>query len=124
MSTVLLVEDDEFSREIYATYLSRVGHDVLLAADGESGVAIARARRPDMVLMDLSLPGIDGYAATSMLKGDDRTRDIPVVALTGRALEIERARASEVGCDGFLAKPMTPKQLAEEVRVFLAQRGD
>ncbi|HEX7090677.1 MAG TPA: response regulator [Longimicrobiales bacterium] len=117
--TVLLVEDNEDNLVVYRTILDHVGYNVLEARDGEEGVSRAREEHPDLILMDISIPKIDGWEATRRLKADEATRDIPVIALTAHALEEDRERALEAGCDGYLAKPIEPRRVVEEVRRFV-----
>ena len=118
--TVLIVDDNADSRTIYATYLTHVGFAVLLAADAEEAVPLAQARRPDLVLMDVQLPGMDGYEAARSLTTDPRTASIPVVMLTAHAEQVARDRALAAGCALFLAKPVDPRTLAAEVTQLLA----
>jgi CheY-like chemotaxis protein len=113
---VLLVEDNEDNLTVYRAILEHVGYRVLEARDGEQGVERARSGLPDMILMDVSIPKIDGWEATRRIKGDEATREIPVVALTAHALEEDRERAWVVGCNGYLAKPVEPQRVLEEVR--------
>ena len=117
--TILLVEDHEDNRIVYRTILEHVGYTVLLAGDGPEGVRLAREQRPDLILMDVSIPLMDGWTATSVLKANPETASIPIVALTAHALAGDRERAKEVGCDGYLAKPVEPRRVLEEVRRFL-----
>ena len=112
---VLLVDDHEDSRIIYRTALRHAGFSVVECTDGESAVRSAWRERPDLILMDLSLPVIDGWEATRILKADERTRHIPIVALTANALLSDRARARELSFDGFLAKPVTPRRVISEI---------
>lgn len=117
--TILLVEDHEDNRIVYSTILEHFGYRVLLAGDGAEGVRMAREFSPDLVLMDVSIPVMDGWQATATLKADPATARIPVIALTAHALPADRERAQEVGCDGYLAKPVEPRRVLEEVRRFL-----
>ena len=117
--TVLLVEDNEDNRTVYRTILEHFGYEVIEARNGEDGVRMAREDHPDLILMDISIPLIDGWEATKILKGDPATSDIPIIALTAHALATDRAKAQEVGCDGYLAKPVEPRVVLEEVRRFL-----
>jgi two-component system, cell cycle response regulator DivK len=117
---VLLVEDFADAREMYRDYLEFSGFRVETAADGREAIEKARAHRPDLVLMDLSLPGIDGWEATRTLKADPRTADLPILALSAHAMGPEGRRAEEAGCDGFIAKPCLPHELVAEVARFLA----
>lgn len=118
--TVLLVEDNEDNRTIYVVYLTHVGFEVLTAHDAESALPLARERLPDLVLMDVSLPGMDGLSATRALKADARTAHIPVVALTAHAGQEARDRAAAAGCDHYLSKPLDPRALAAEVTRVIA----
>jgi CheY-like chemotaxis protein len=117
--TILLVEDHEDNRIVYSTILEHFGYTVLLAGDGAEGVRLAREALPDLVLMDVSIPVMDGWEATRVLKADPATAAIPIVALTAHALATDRERAAEAGCDGYLAKPVEPRRVLEEVRRFL-----
>src|SRR5580765_4282575 len=106
---VLLVEDNEDNRIVYSTILKHFGYEVTEALNGEEGIAKARSEKPDLILMDISIPIIDGWEATQVLKHDPGTRDIPIIALTAHALASDREKAMEVGCDGYLAKPCEPR---------------
>lgn len=117
--TILLVEDHEDNRIIYRTALEHFGYRVLLAPDGGEGLRLAREELPDLILMDVSIPVVDGWEATRILKSEPETRHIPIVALTAHALAADRERAREVGCDGYLAKPVEPRRVVEEVRRYL-----
>ena len=117
--TVLLVEDNEDNRIVYSTILRHFGYTVTEALNGEQGIEKARADAPDLILMDISIPVIDGWEATQVLKHDPRTREIPIIALTAHALRSDRQRALEVGCDGYLAKPCEPRVVVAEVQRFL-----
>lgn len=113
--TVLLVEDNEDNRIIYATALRYAGYDVLEAITGTEGVQQARTGQPDLILMDISVPELDGWEATAILKADPTTRHIPIVAVTAHALPDDAERSRRVGCDGYLAKPIPPATLLAEV---------
>ncbi|MBV9774781.1 MAG: response regulator [Gemmatimonadetes bacterium] len=113
--TVLVVDDDADSRNICTLFLQHHGYHVVEAADGEEGVRRARERRPDLILMDVTLPVLDGWAATERIKTDPDTSAIPVVILTGHALERDRARSLTLG-DAYLTKPCTPRRILEEVQ--------
>jgi CheY-like chemotaxis protein len=119
--TVLLVEDNEDNRVIYATYLTHFGYAVLTAEDAEEGLALARDRRPDLIVMDVGLPGMDGNAATRLLKADPTTERIPVVTLTAHAHREDRDRAEAAGCDLYLTKPLEPRELGAAIRRLLGQ---
>lgn len=114
--TVLLVEDNEDNLEIYATILTHSGYRVIEAKDGEAALAAAFEHVPGMILMDVSIPKIDGWETTRRLKADPRTAGIPIVALTAHALDGDRVRSREAGCDGYIPKPASPYDVLEEVR--------
>lgn len=116
---ILVVDDFEDGREMYASYLRFSGYRVDEAADGNEALEKAFTLRPDIILMDLSLPGIDGWQATRELKRDERTANIPIVALTGHALEAHSRSAKEAGCDAFIVKPCMPMDLLNEIRRIL-----
>ncbi|MDB4910439.1 MAG: response regulator receiver [Gemmatimonadetes bacterium] len=118
---VLLVEDNEDNRIVYSTILQHFGYIVMEALNGEEGIAKARAERPDLILMDISIPVIDGWEATQVLKRDPETRGIPIIALTAHALASDREKAMEVGCDSYLAKPCEPKAVVSEVEKFIGK---
>lgn len=118
--TVLLVEDNEDNRTIYRVMLEHSGFAVLEAGDGAEGIRQVRQERPDAVLMDVSIPIIDGWEATRILKQDPTTASIPIIALTAHALEQDRQKALAVGCAGYLAKPVEPRRVVEEVRRVIA----
>jgi two-component system, cell cycle response regulator DivK len=119
---VLVVDDYQDAREMYAEYLSFSGFRVEEASNGAEALQKAVALVPDVILMDLSLPGMDGWTVTRTLKGDQRTHHIPVVALTGHALAGASESAREAGCDAFVTKPCLPEDLVVELRRVL-QRG-
>jgi CheY-like chemotaxis protein len=119
--TVLLVEDNEDNRIVYSTILQHFGYVVMEALNGEEGIAKARADHPDLILMDISIPVIDGWEATQVLKRDPETRGIPIIALTAHALASDREKAMEVGCDSYLAKPCEPKAVVSEVEKFIGK---
>ncbi|HET9982132.1 MAG TPA: response regulator [Longimicrobiales bacterium] len=121
--TILLVEDNEDNRIVYATVLQHYGYAIIEARNGEEGVRLARERRPDAVLMDISIPIIDGWRATAMLKEDPATMRIPVIALTAHALPEDREKSKAVGCDGYLAKPCEPSKVLAEVRRLTEPRA-
>ncbi|HET6762505.1 MAG TPA: response regulator [Longimicrobiaceae bacterium] len=105
MARVLMVEDNEANMTLASFLLKSAGHTVLPATDAEAGLAIARAEQPDLILMDIQLPGMDGLEATALLKADEATRAIPVVALTALAMVGDEERIRAAGCDGYIAKP-------------------
>jgi len=116
---LLLVEDNEDNRTIYATVLRYLGYQVIEAVDGLQAVALARSEQPDLILMDISIPGMDGWEATRVLRQDPATREIPIIALTAHALPDDRKRATEVGFTSYLAKPIEPNAVVAEVRRLL-----
>jgi CheY-like chemotaxis protein len=119
-SLILIVEDDEDSREVYKEILSENGFDVDTAASAEEGLRLARERHPNAILMDISLPDMDGWNVTLQLKADPGTMDIPVIIVTAYAFPEDRARAIRVGCDGFLTKPCEPSRVLAEIQRLLA----
>jgi CheY-like chemotaxis protein len=119
--TVLLVEDNEDNVSIYCTILKHSGYDVLVARDGEQALETARDRLPGLILMDISIPKIDGWEVTRRLKADPATAAIPIVALTAHALASDRQMAESVGCDGYISKPADPLAVLGEVRCRLGE---
>jgi two-component system, cell cycle response regulator DivK len=120
---ILLVEDNEMNRDMLSRRLTRRGFEVTVAADGQEGVDAARRNRPDLVLMDMSLPVLDGWGATRLLKGDESTRSIPVIALTAHAMAEDRAKALDCGCDDYDTKPIDMQRLLEKMDRLLAARS-
>lgn len=116
---ILVVEDFDDAREMYRDYLQFAGLRVETARDGREAIEKARTLQPDLILMDLSLPGIDGWEATRLLKSDPATKDILIVALSAHALATEGERARRAGCDGFIAKPCLPPDLVQEITRYL-----
>lgn len=121
---VLLVEDNEDNRTVYRTILEHFGYRVIEARNGEEGIQLARSERPDLILMDISIPVIDGWEVTRILKSDPETATIPIVALTAHALASDRLKAQEVGCDGYLAKPCEPRRVVAEVERLIGAAGE
>jgi CheY-like chemotaxis protein len=115
MATILLVEDNEESRDGLSRHLRRKGYTILLAVDGRQGVDVARTEAPDLILMDMSLPVLDGWEATRQLKAASQTRDIPVIALTAHAMAGDRERALEAGCDDYDTKPIEFARLLAKI---------
>ena len=113
--TILIVEDNEDNRRIYSTILTYTGYRVLEATDGERGIALAIAELPDLILMDVAIPKINGWDATRQLKANPVTMGIPIIALTAHALASDREKAMSVGCDGYIAKPAEPRAVVAEV---------
>ena len=120
MTTRILVgEDTEDNRRILRDTLSGVGYDVVEASDGETGVAMAVRYKPDLILMDIQLPVMDGYEATRRIKADPTIAHIPVVAVTSYALSGDEAKTRAAGCDGYIAKPFSPRELLAKVRELI-----
>lgn len=117
---ILLVDDNLDAREMYSAYLSYEGFQLAEAADGESAIALAKRERPAVILMDVTMPRMDGWEAARRLKADDDTRSIPLIMLTAHAFPEDRQRAAEVGAIAFLAKPVLPDDLVVEIRRVLA----
>jgi CheY-like chemotaxis protein len=123
MAKILLVEDNEMNLDMLSSRLARNGYEVIMAADGQSGVEMASAERPDIILMDMSLPVIDGWEATRRVKADDTTKGIPVIALTAHAMVGDRDKALAAGCDDYDTKPIELPRLLEKIKTLL-QRGE
>jgi two-component system cell cycle response regulator DivK len=121
MAKLLLVEDNEMNRDMLSRRLVRKGHEIVMAIDGEQGVAMAASERPDLVLMDMSLPVIDGWEATRRIKGDGATKHIPVIALTAHAMSGDRDKAIAAGCDDYDTKPVELTRLLEKIDALLAR---
>jgi two-component system, cell cycle response regulator DivK len=119
MAKVLLVEDNEMNRDMLSRRLSRQGYEVVIAKDGADGVAMAGAECPDLVLMDMSLPVLDGWEAAQRLKADPTTRAIPVIALTAHAMAADREKALAAGCDDYDTKPVELPRLLEKMQRLL-----
>ena len=120
---VLVVEDYQDAREMYAAYLQFSGYRVAEATNGEEAIEKTLELLPDIILMDLALPKMDGWEATRRLKSDERTKHIPIVALTGHALAGHAEGARQAGCDSFVTKPCLPDALVAEIKKMLPQRG-
>jgi two-component system cell cycle response regulator DivK len=121
MATILYVEDNDDNVYMMRGRLTRAGFDVVVAPDGERGVAMATANAPDLILMDLRLPGIDGWEATRRLKAKPETRAIPVVALSAHAMAGDREKALAAGCDDYDTKPVDFPKLLEKIQTILAK---
>ncbi|HYF09332.1 MAG TPA: response regulator [Acetobacteraceae bacterium] len=124
MTRVLLVEDHEELRDLLARRLSRRGFEVLLAPDGQRGVEMARSERPDVILLDMNLPVMDGWTAARTLRGEDTTANIPIIALTAHAMAGDRARMLEAGCHDYHPKPVDFARLLEQIDEILLARDD
>ena len=119
MPKILLVEDNELNRDMLSRRLRRRDYDVEMAVDGKEGINLTKSLMPDLVLMDMSLPVIDGWTATGILKSDSTTSHIPIIALTAHAMEGERQKCLEAGCDDFDTKPIEFKRLLEKINHWL-----
>jgi two-component system cell cycle response regulator DivK len=115
----LVVEDQEDNRRILRDLLTSAGYELIEAVTGEEGVALAETHRPDLILMDIQLPGLDGYGATRQIKANPALRQIPVIAVTSYALSGDDVKAREAGCDGYVTKPFSPRALLAKVREYL-----
>ena len=119
MTTILIVEDNEMNRDMLSRRLERKGYEILIAMDGEMGIQVARAKAPDLILMDMSLPVVDGWEATRRLKADEHLRHIPVIALTAHAMANDREKALEAGCDDYDTKPIELPRLLSKMETLL-----
>jgi two-component system cell cycle response regulator DivK len=120
MPKILLVEDQELNRDMLSRRLQKRGYEVTMAVDGAEGLEKARSESPDLILMDMSLPVIDGWEATRQLKADESTRGIPVIALTAHAMSTDREKALDAGCDAYETKPVELPRLLETMEKLLA----
>ncbi len=116
---ILIVEDQEDNRAILRDLLSSAGYELIEATNGQEGVELAQQKRPDLILMDINLPVIDGYEATRRIKGDAALIATPVIAVTSYALSGDQAKARRAGCDGYVTKPFSPRQLLAKLREYL-----
>jgi two-component system cell cycle response regulator DivK len=123
VARILLVEDNEMNRDMLSRRLIRKGYELILAKDGEEGVSAARSGLPDLILMDVSLPVLNGWDATKQLKAMPETAHIPIVALTAHALSTDREKAAEAGCDAYETKPVDLPRLLETIEQLLERRG-
>jgi CheY-like chemotaxis protein len=123
MARILLIEDNEMNRDMLSRRLARNGHEVSIAIDGQQGVDMALAERPDLILMDMSLPVIDGWEATRRIKANDATRKIPVIALTAHAMAGDREKSMEAGCDDYDTKPVEMTRLLGKISTLLATKA-
>ena len=123
MPKILLVEDNEMNRDMLSRRLQRRGYEVLIAVDGQEGVALAQTEAPDLILMDMSLPVMDGWEATRQLKAASETMAIPVIALTAHAMSGDREKAMEAGCDDYDAKPIDLPRLLAKIEALLGKRS-
>ncbi len=116
---ILVVEDQEDNRRIMRDLLTSAGYEMIEATTGEEGVALAETHRPDLILMDIQLPGLDGYEATRRIKANPALRQIPIIAVTSYALSGDDVKAGQAGCDAYVAKPFSPRALLAKIREFL-----
>ena len=121
MPKLLLVEDNEMNRDMLSRRLARCGYEVLIAIDGQQGIELARTERPDLILMDMSLPVLDGWEATRRLKADATTCATPIIALTAHAMASDRDEAIEAGCDDYDTKPVELPRLRQKIDALLGQ---
>jgi two-component system cell cycle response regulator DivK len=122
MARVLVIEDNPANMKLACFLLRNAGHTVLSAVDAETGLTVARVEHPDLILMDLQLPGMDGLAATALLKQDRATAAIPVIALTALAMKADREKSQLAGCDAYITKPLRYKELYAAIDTLLAKR--
>ena len=122
MSKILLVEDNEMNRDMLSRRLERRGYKILIATDGAQGVAMARSEKPALILLDMSLPVLDGWEAARQLKAADDTKDIPIIALTAHAMAGDREKALEAGCDDYDTKPIELPRLLGKIGVLLGEK--
>jgi len=122
MSKLLLIEDNEMNRDMLARRLQRRGYEVIVAIDGQEGIEVANRERPDLILLDMSLPVLDGWSAAGVLKSGPPTKGIPIVALTAHAMAGERERAMEAGCDEYETKPIDLARLLQKIEALLPHR--
>jgi two-component system cell cycle response regulator DivK len=123
MQKILLVEDNEMNRDMLSRRLTRNGYEVCIAVDGQQGADMALSERPDLILMDMSLPVIDGWEATRRIKVNDATRGIPVIALTAHAMAGDREKAMQVGCDDYDTKPIELSRLLGKIAALLVPKA-
>lgn len=118
---ILVIEDNEDNRRIVRDLLTSVGYEIIEAVTGEEGVTMAGTHVPELILMDIQLPGLDGYDATRRIKADSTLRHIPIIAVTSYALSGDDVKAFEAGCDGYVSKPFSPRALLAKIREYLHQ---
>ncbi len=116
---ILVVEDQEDNRRIMRDLLTSVGYEVIEAVTGEDGVAMAESHRPDLILMDIQLPGLDGYEATRQIKANPDLEHIPIIVVTSYALSGDDVKAFEAGCNAYVSKPFSPRELLAKIREYL-----
>ena len=121
---ILIVEDNPANMKLVSNVLVKTGYETLEAVDAEAGIQLARDELPGLILMDIQLPGMDGLAATRLLKGDQTTRDIPIIALTAFAMKGDEEKMLQAGCDGYIAKPIRYREFLKTVEYFLSSGSD
>jgi len=119
MKKVLVIEDNEINRYLMRTILQKLGYQVIEAHDGISGVDLAQAEKPDLILMDIQLPGLDGYGATKKIRAMETTKDIPIIAITSYAMAGDREKILAAGCTAYIEKPIDPESFIEELKKYL-----
>jgi len=120
---ILVIEDNEDNRQIIRDLLTSLGYELIEAVDGAQGVAMAQSHRPDLILMDIQLPEMDGYEATRQIRAVPELKTVPIIAVTSYALSGDEAKARDAGCDGYVAKPFSPRELLAKIRKFLPDAG-
>lgn len=123
MARILLVEDNEMNRDMLSRRLQRKGYEVLIAVDGEEGLKLARSTKPDLIIMDMSLPSLDGWEASRRLKSMEETSRIGIIALTAHAMEQDKEKALQAGCDDFDTKPVDLARLLSKIEALLARKS-
>jgi two-component system cell cycle response regulator DivK len=123
MARILIIEDNPANMKLACLLMEKAGHATLRAVDAETGLTIAHTEQPDLILMDIQLPGIDGFMATALLKRDPTTASIPIIALTSMAMKDDKQRSEAAGCDGYIAKPLRYQELYAAIDALLARVG-
>ncbi len=124
MARILIIEDNSANMKLATLLLANMAHDTLCAVDAETGLLLARSELPDLILMDMQLPGMDGLAATALLKGDPATAPIPIIALTAMAMKEDKEKTRAAGCDAYIAKPLRYRELYATIDALLASAGE
>ena len=122
MAKILLVEDNEMNRDMLSRRLERKGYEVVIAVDGQKAIDLAASVKPDLILMDMSLPRVDGWEATRRLKADGQTKQIPIIALTAHAMPEDERKAREAGCNDYISKPMKQITVSELIRKYFSHK--
>lgn len=123
MARILIIEDNPANMKLALLLLHKAGHQTHCAVDAETGVALARDEVPDLILMDIQLPGMDGLSATALLKQDSRTAHVPIIALTAMAMKADKEKCEMAGCDGYIAKPLRYQELYAAIDALLSQHA-